>query len=262
MLRDQDGLPLGAEQRQVAAQALDGLGVQVAGRLVQKADLRLHGVDGGKGDPLLLPAGEGEEAPAQKAPDTQLLRRPVHPGPEFRRRPGLALQAEGDLAVAVHVEKLRPGVLEDAAHLLRDPVHGQRRQVLPVQQHPARQLPGEELGDEAVDEPGEGGLAAAAAAAEQDALPVGDGEAHVMEPALPALRIAEGHMLKLDHRIPPVQRSSMAKNAAKRAITTQSAAVIRMVTRQVRGFGFSMPRVTAAMESSSAARLAAVSRGT
>ena len=135
-------------------------------------------------------------------------------------------------------------------------------EILTVQQHPARQLPGEELGDEAVDKAGEGGLAAAAAAAEQDALPVRDGEAHVMEPTVPALRIGEGNLLKLDHKIPPFQRSSMARNAAKRAITAQSAAVIRTVTRQVRSFGFSMPRVTAAMESSSAARLAAVRRGT
>ena len=246
----------------MAAQVFDGPGVQIAGGLVQKADLRLHGVDGGESDLLLFPAGEGEEAPAQKVPDAQLLRCPRHPGAELRWGPGLALQAEGDLAVGVHVEKLRPGILEDAAHLLRDPVEGEFRQILPVQQHPARQLPGEELGDEAVDKAGEGGLAAAAAAAEQDALPVRDGEAHLMEPTVPALRIGEGNLLKLDHKIPPFQRSSMARNAAKRTITAQSAAVIRTVTRQVRGFGFSMPRVTAAMESSSAARLAAVRRGT
>ena len=121
------------------------------------------------------------------------------------------------------MKKLRPGVLKDAAHFLRDPVEGEFRQILPVQQHPARQLPGEELGDEAVDKAGEGGLAAAAAAAEQDALPVRDGETDIFQAALCAVGIGEGHVPEFDHAPTAFHAISAARNAANSAMTSQSA---------------------------------------
>ena len=243
-------------------QGVDGRHVQVGGGLVQQIDRRVHRIDRSKGDLLLFAAGQGKDAAAQQILDAQRLRRLRHAVGHLRLGYGLVLQAEGDLAVGVHVEELGAGVLEHAAHPLRDAVQGQAGHVLAVQQHPARQLTGEKLGDQAVDQPGQGGLAAAAAAAQQHALAVRDGQRHVPQAAVGAVGIGKRHMLQFDHAATAFHTISVARKAAISPMASQSAGVIRMAARQVRGLGFSMPRVTEAMLSSSAALLAAVSSGT
>ena len=106
------------------------------------------------------------------------------------------------------------------------------------------------------------GLAGAVAAAEQDELSVRDGEDDVIQAAVRAVRVGEGHVPEVYHTATAFHTSSAAGNAASRIITAQSAGRIRISTRQVRGLRLSMPRVTAAILSSSAALLAAVSSGT
>ena len=112
VLCDQDGLALALDQPQMLPQFLDGGHVQVRRWFIQQIDLRVHGVDGCECDLLLFPAGQLEDIAAAKALDAQILRRLLHALRQFLGRPGLILDAEGDLAVRVHVKKLRSGILE------------------------------------------------------------------------------------------------------------------------------------------------------
>lgn len=183
MLRGNDGLALRFYQPQVLRQLRYRRHVQIGGRLVQQVHLRLHRVDGGKGDLLLLPAGQGKDAAAEKRLYMQRSGRLINAGPQLFLCHGLVLHAEGDLAVGVHVEKLRARILEHAARLLRDAVHGQGGNILPVHQHPACQLPCEKLRYEPVYKPRQRGFPAAASAAQQHELPVRNGEADVFQSA-------------------------------------------------------------------------------
>ena len=77
-----------------------------------------------------------------------------------------------------------------------------------------------------------------------------------------ALIVGKEHITKFYHTATALYKSSAARNVANRRITSQSAALILMLTRQVRLLGFSIPRVTEAIDNSSAALLAAVRIGT
>ena len=101
---------------------------------------------------------------------------PLH----LRLRDSSVLHAESDLAVGIDVKKLRPWVLKDAADFLRDTVHGQAENILPIEQHLAAQFTLKELRYQAVYEPRQRRLAAAAPPAQQHALPVRDREADIL----------------------------------------------------------------------------------
>lgn len=49
-------------------------------------------------------------------------------------RGGFVFHTEGDLAVCVHIEKLRPRILEHTADFLRNAVHRQVSEVFSVKQ--------------------------------------------------------------------------------------------------------------------------------
>ena len=101
---------------------------------------------------------------------------PLH----LRLRNSSVFHTESDLAGGIDIEKLRPWILKDAADFFRDAAHGQTENILPVKQHPAAQVTGEELRDKAVYEARQRRLAAAAPPAEQYALPVRDGEVDIL----------------------------------------------------------------------------------
>ena len=199
MLRDQDGLALPFDQLQMLPQFLDGGHVQVRGWFIQQIDLRVHGIDGGKGDLLLFPAGQLEDIAAAEALNVQVLRRLLHPLRQFLGRPGLILDAKGDLAVRVHVEKLRSGILEHRAHLGGNLVHGKAADLLAIHPHAAGHLACIELGDQTVHQSCDGGLAAPTSAAEQDALPVRNGQVNVPEAVMLLSLVGEGHPFQFDH---------------------------------------------------------------
>ena len=104
----------------------------------------------------------------------------INAGPQLFLCHGLVLHAEGDLAVGINVKKLRPGILKDAADFFRDAVQRQAENILPVEQNLTAQLAREELRYQAVYEPRQRCLAAAAPPAEQYALPVRDREADIL----------------------------------------------------------------------------------
>ena len=262
MLGNDYGLALRLDKPQMLPQLADCRHIQIGRRLVEQIDLRAHGIDRGKGNFLLLPSGESEDIAAEQVFDVQRLGCFCHTPHHLLLRDGLIFHTEGNLTVGVHIKKLRPGILEHAAHLLRNAVHGQLGKVFAVKQNLSAQLAHEELRDQTVYQPGESSLSAAGAPAEQDALSVRNGEVNMLQPSVRAVRIGKGHILKFDHTPTAFHTISPVRNAANRTSTRKSAACIRMLIRQVRGFGFSMPLVTEAMESSSAALLAAVKSGT
>ena len=112
VLCDQDGLSLSFDQPQMLPQFLDGGHIQVRRWFIQQVDLRVHGIDGGEGDLLFFPAGQLKDIAASETLNVQVSRRLLYALRQFLGRPGLILDAEGDLAVRVHVKKLRSGILE------------------------------------------------------------------------------------------------------------------------------------------------------
>lgn len=143
-------------------QAGHRLDVQVAGGLVQDQNLRVHHAGGGDGDHLLLAPRQGEDVPVHKRGDAEEVSHLVYALTDgFRLDPGV-LQGEGQLAADVGGEELGLGILEDRPHLLRKTVDGSGRGGFALDQALSLQLALVELGNQAVDNPGQGGLAATA----------------------------------------------------------------------------------------------------
>lgn len=197
---------------------------------------------------LLLSAGEGVGVALTEGGEAQRIQCFV------RQRRVRAADAEGALRLNAFGKEL-------VVHILYDHIGAQHARLRLLGRPVPGVLPGQLL-MQAAEGAGEGGLAGAVAAAEQDELSVRDGEDDVIQAAVRAVRVGEGHVPEVYHTDTAFHTSSAAGNAASRIITAQSAGRIRISTRQVRGLRLSMPRVTAAMLSSSAALLAAVSSGT
>ncbi len=241
---------------------MDRRPIQIGGGFIQKIDLRLHRIDRCKCDLLLFPAGKGEDIAAKEIFDMQSFGGFCCTLLHLLARHGLILHAESNFTVRIHIEKLGPGILEYTSDLLRNAVQGKSCKIFAVQQNLSAPFSCEELRDQTVDEPRQRGLSAAAPTAEQNTLPVRNREINMLKTAVCMVGIVKGHILKFDHTNTSFHINSAIKNAKNSAIARKSAARIRIFTRQVRGLGFSMPRVMEAIDSSSAALLAAVKSGT
>ena len=165
MFRNDHRLALRLDKPQMLPQLADRCHVEVGRWFVQQIDLRVHGIDGSKGDFLLLSAGESKDIAAQQVFDTECPGRfrhtPFHP----LLRHSLVFHAEGDLAVGVHIKKLRPGVLKYTADLFGNAVHGQLGKAFAVKQYLAAQFTREKLRNQPIDQPGQRGFPAAAPSA-------------------------------------------------------------------------------------------------
>ena len=175
----------------------------------------------------------------------------------------LIFQAKGQLTVGIHVEKLTFGVLENRPHLPGQLV----KRLFPHRRAVEQDLSGQravlrKCRDQAVDQLRDGGLSAAGSAAEQDTLARSDGQIHMGEGAH-FFCIGKGHILQLYHGNTP---NLAARRAAVNPTPTTNAALstgeARSSTRLVLGAGSSIPRVTAAADSSSAVPVAETIRGT
>lgn len=80
-----------------------------------------------------------------------------------------------------------------------------------------------ELWDQAVDQPCDGGLAASAPAAEQDALSVRNRQIDVVQAIMLLPLVGKRHMLQLNHPNTPFQYSPTARYAAKQTPARRSA---------------------------------------
>ena len=88
---------------------------------------------------------------------------------------------EGNLAVGVYIEKLRPGILKDGAHLCGDLIHGQVADFLSVHQHTPLKFSLVKLWNQAVYQPCDRCFSTPATATEQDTFPVCNFQADSMQ---------------------------------------------------------------------------------
>ena len=174
----------------------DGLLVQIGGGLVQYEDVRVHGVDRAKGQQLLLPAGEGEDALPAEALQPQRIHSFRHPGTNLFRRAARVLQPKGQFAVRVQIEKLGLGILEYRSHLSGQLMHGRLGGVQAAHLHPSLQAAAGGKGrDQAVDKLGHRSLSTAGGTAQQDTFARPDGGVQAGQ-GLPGAVITKGNMLK------------------------------------------------------------------
>lgn len=176
MLRNHDGLARGLGLAQMRPQLGNRGHIQVAGRLVQQKHRGVGGPDAGKGDLLLLPARKLKQRPAQQGAEVQGVGGGLNPLAQGGAGQGAVLHPKGDLAVGIHVKKLGARVLEHRPHLPGQRVHRHGGGVKAVHGHAAPQLSGKKVGDQAVEQPCQGGFAAARPPAEQHTLAVRYGQ--------------------------------------------------------------------------------------
>ena len=199
MLRNHHRAALTLQTGDLVVEPGDGVLVQIGRGLVQHKNLRAHGIDRAEGQQLLLPAGQGEDAPLLQFLKVQGIHRIRHPLSDLLRRPALVFQAEGQFTVRVQIEELGFGVLEYGADFPGQLIHGRRSRVKPVHLHPPFQAAsGGKSRDQAVDQLRHRGLTAARGPAQQDTLPGRDGGADLGERLL-RLPIAERNMVNRNH---------------------------------------------------------------
>ncbi len=176
----------------------NGPGVQVAGGFVQHQQLRPQHTGGSKGHPLLFAAGKPEHTAVHQRFQVELLHHLLHPLPDGGRLHAAVLTGEGQLGGGVHIEILRFGVLEHAAHqrhiLLN--VRGTGQQ--PLHGAAAGQLAGVKRRGQAVQQAGKGGFSAAAAAAQQYTLAGPDVQCHVLQCRGGTALIGKRYMVAFD----------------------------------------------------------------
>ena len=136
MLRNHHRAALMFQTGDLVVEPGDGVLVQIGRGLVQHKNLRAHGIDRAEGQQLLLPTGQGEDAPPLQFLKVQGLHRIRHPPSDLLRRPALIFQTEGQFTVRVQIEELGFGVLEYGADFPGQLVHGCRSRVKSVHLHP------------------------------------------------------------------------------------------------------------------------------
>ena len=171
-----------------------GNGVQLAGRLVQHQNIRLHGHDGGQIEKLLLSAGQLRHIPVEPALDAEIAGHLRHPKAHGVRVGAQALQTEGQLVPHLVGDDLVIGILHDKADPGRLLPEGNIFQRNPVQQDlPAAPAMGSQHGFQV---PQKRCLAAAGLAAQYDIFPFFNGEIHTIQRF--ALRGGVGEIQILD----------------------------------------------------------------
>ena len=113
-----------------------------------------------------------------------------YPFLQFLYRPGFIFNSKRNFTVRIHIEKLRPGILKDGAHLCGNLIHGQVADFLSVHQHAPLKFSLIKLWDQAVYQPCDRCFPTPAAATEQDTFPVCNFQADSMQTVmlLPLIR--------------------------------------------------------------------------
>ena len=141
VFRYQNRFSLFFYQLQVLLQFLDGSHIQVRRWFVQQINLGVHGVYRSKGDFLLFTAGQLKNVPVPQLPDMQILCCLFHPFDQFLGRACLILNAEGNLAVCIHIKKLCSWILKNRTNFCGDLVHGEFADFPTVYQHTTIKFP-------------------------------------------------------------------------------------------------------------------------
>ena len=194
MLRHHDCAALPLQSGDLVVKAGNGLLIQIGRRLVQHIEFGAHGIDGAKGQKLLLPAGQRKDVFSSEALEMQRFRDLLHAAADFFRWTALIFQPKGQFAVGVQIKKLGLWILKHRAYPLGQLIHGCFPRHKPVYHHPSLQTAsGGECGDQAVDQLRHCRLAAAGGPTQQDALSAGNGGADLGKRFL-VFTIAKGNL--------------------------------------------------------------------
>ena len=128
-------------QPQMLSQLLNGSHIQIGGRFIQQINLWVHGINRSEGDFLLFTAGQLKNIPVPQLLNTQIVGCLFHSLYQLLWRTSLVLNAKGDLAVCVHIEKLCPWILENGADLSGNLIHRDIADFLTIYQHTAMKFP-------------------------------------------------------------------------------------------------------------------------
>ena len=115
VLRDEHRLPASFPRADNVCKHPDRADVQIRCRFIQHHDLGIIHRDGCAGDLLLFAAGEVEEIPPQQRRERPLPRDLREALADLLCRPAHILAGKDRLTGRIHIEKLRPRILEDGA---------------------------------------------------------------------------------------------------------------------------------------------------
>ena len=170
-----------------------GDGVQLAGRLVQNEHLRLHGHDGGQVQQLLLPPGEFADILMEPALDAEVAGHLRHAQAHGALVAAQALQPEGQLVPDLVGDDLAVRILHHIADLAALAALIHPGELLSLKIHSARALA--ERRQHGFHMAHERGLAAAAAPAQADILPLFDLQTYMDESFPVRVWVAEAQIL-------------------------------------------------------------------
>ncbi|GIW20667.1 MAG: hypothetical protein KatS3mg065_0963 [Chloroflexota bacterium] len=176
VLDDDDGTSLVGQSAEDGDEAIGRGRVEVRQRLVEDEDVGLHHEDAGHGDELPLAPREGRRF----APDEVLDGRPAchraQAAPDLGRREAKVLGAEGELRLDRRPDDLAGRVLEDGSDGPGDVAEPEFRRRTTPDAHRTVELARVGVGDEPVEGPDEGALAAARGSGDEGDRPRLDGQ--------------------------------------------------------------------------------------
>ena len=138
VLSDHHRPPFLFKLKDLPAQRLYRVSIQVGRRLIQHKNRRIHGIDAGKGKTLFFAARHGKNVSSQKRLDLQSRNRGIVPFFDLLGFDPRIFQTKSDLAVRVDIKKLRLRILKYRANLLRQAIHLCFWYLQPINKHLAR----------------------------------------------------------------------------------------------------------------------------
>ena len=204
VLDDDDGLAIGlVELPEHPVDPVGVHGVQLGDGLIQDEDVRLEGHRPRQGQQVGLASGELPDVLPLPALQAALLQG----GPPPVQVVGEGVVQAGVGGVVQHrgADDLVFKVLVDVAHLLGQQAHVALQGVQPAHLHPAGKVPGDEVGDEAVEGLAQSGLPAAVVANDCQEVPLWDSQCDLPQRRLGSAGVGVGQLVDLDgvHLSPP-----------------------------------------------------------
>ena len=160
---------------------LGALRVELRGGLIKDEEARFEGEGGSDGDALAFAAGEGGEPAGCEVGDAEHLLEGIDAAAHLGRRDGLLFEAKGNLVLDGLRDGLGLWLLEDHADVAGHLPGGRAGRVMAGDLEPTCETAAVELGDEAVEEPQEGRLAAGGRPRDELERTFGEGEVDAVQ---------------------------------------------------------------------------------
>ena len=179
MLCNHDGFSFGFPSKECLLQFFDGLQIQIGGWLVQHHHLWAQCGNRGAGDFLLFAAGQLEDTASQKIFNLQLFCCCIHTGMDFIFRNTHIFTAESKLAGSIYAEELTSGVLKHTAYKFCRFIQLCFRHIQTIYHCKAFKLSLVEMGNQTIDQSGDGGFSTTGFATKQDTFSISNGQGNI-----------------------------------------------------------------------------------